>query len=120
MNWLTNNVNDVYDESEDSPHTNYVQGKSYQVVESHNSVSSMNVPMKNPKPFKLSYLQYFDKINEWYYKDYEDECVLKILVLYINSKRHLIKEEILVSIFEKTSFEFYGKCWNKEDGVTSC
>lgn len=79
------------------------------------SVKKMDVPMKRGKPVKASFLKFGKKIDPISYEDYNGECVLKMLLKYMNIKR----EKTLLNDFNGASIALYGKAYDKKNGITS-
>jgi hypothetical protein len=78
-------------------------------------VEKQDVPMKRAIPLKLSFLRYFDNINEISYKDHQDRCVIEILKEHLKIK----KEKTIIDVMKEASLKLYdNKSWKVEDGVT--
>ena len=107
-------LNSLYPYPE-SPVDVYLKSYSYQIVQEFPNVNMLDVPMKRATPLKVSFLKYFDNINEISYKDYDDMCVIKALQEHLNIK----KEKTITDVFREASLKLYNKEWNEKDGVTA-
>jgi hypothetical protein len=110
---IETNINNHYP-YDDSNST--VSQKSYSFVtqDKKKSVHKMDVPMKLGKPFKASFLKHCKAIDAISYEDFNGECVIKMLMKYLDIKR----ETTITDSLDNVSFRLFEKEFEKTDGVT--
>ena len=102
-----------YDDSHVSVTASGIQ---YSVSETktHN-VNAIDVHMKRGKPVKASFLKYAKNIDPVSYEDFNGECVLRMLLKYMDIK----KEKTLIGDFNEASVALYDTPYDKKKGITS-
>jgi hypothetical protein len=102
----------------------YLINFTFQVVKEFPSVDIQDVPLRKALPVKMSYLKYFNNIDNCSYDDYEGECVLRMLMNHLDIK----KRKTMIEAFEEAHKEHYptlkkcsarpGDKWEIVDGIT--
>ena len=108
-------ANDFYP-YEDSESVRNLKSYTYEIKKTiKRQVKKQDVRMRLAKPFKASFLKYFNKIDPVSYDDHNGECVVKALEKHWGVGKKFKMEEIL----NEASLHLYGKTYKKKDGITA-
>ena len=106
-------LNNIYP-YENSYENVFLHSFKYVIRTNYKKVKAIDVPMKHATPFKVSFLKYFDKIDEMSYEKSNGECVIKTLLTYFQIRRR----NTIIKSFESSSLRFYKKQFEIKNGVT--